>query len=190
MKRLNLTLFVWVSVQPLAVFLSAPQIALADTPASTCVNGLLYRSSTFGTTRTSLSEQLAATVCKGVTTQQESDSVRSCVVSLLFTTSTFETRRTQTSEDTALSTCSISRNVPQNPPPYGYPPSYGYPVPIGGSPQAISACMRKLLYEQRLVCTRDRCSSIPSEGFGGWQTQPVRTEFSESAAAQACQGAR
>lgn len=64
------------------------------------------------------------------------------------------------------------------------------PRPVGGSPEAIATCMRRLMYERKLVCTRDRCSSIPSEGFGGWQTQNVRTEISEDAAVQACQNAR
>jgi len=61
---------------------------------------------------------------------------------------------------------------------------------IGGSPEGIQNCMRGLLYKRQLVCTRDRCSSIPREGFGGWQSQNVRTELGESAAAQACQNAR
>jgi hypothetical protein len=64
------------------------------------------------------------------------------------------------------------------------------PRTVGGSPEAIASCMRRLMYERKLVCTRDRCSSIPSEGFGGWQTQNVRTEISEDAAVQACQNAR
>jgi hypothetical protein len=64
------------------------------------------------------------------------------------------------------------------------------PRTVGGSPEAIASCMRRLMYERKLVCTRNRCSSIPSEGFGGWQTQDVRTEISEDAAVQACQNAR
>jgi hypothetical protein len=61
---------------------------------------------------------------------------------------------------------------------------------MGGSPEGIPKCMQKLLYERKLVCTRDSCSRIPREGFGGWQSQNVRTDLSESAAAQACQNAR
>jgi hypothetical protein len=61
---------------------------------------------------------------------------------------------------------------------------------IGGSPEGIPKCMQALLYERRLVCTRDSCSRIPDEGFGGWEYQNVRTDISESAAAQACQNAR
>lgn len=64
---------------------------------------------------------------------------------------------------------------------------------IGGSPQAIADCMKKLMYERKLVCTRTGfpgCSNFPSEGFGGWQTQNVRTSISETAVVQACQNAR
>ena len=64
---------------------------------------------------------------------------------------------------------------------------------IGGSPQAIVDCMKRLMYERKLVCTCTGfpgCSSFPSEGFGGWQTQNVRTSISETAAVQACQNAR
>lgn len=71
------------------------------------------------------------------------------------------------------------------------PPLIVYPnQSIGGSPEGISKCMQKLLYERKLVCTRDSCSRIPREGFAGWQSQNVRTDLSESAAAQACQNAR
>lgn len=62
---------------------------------------------------------------------------------------------------------------------------------MGGSPQAISNCMKNLMYEQRLVCTRSYCSQLRREdGYGGWQRQTVRTETSEAAAVQACQNAR
>jgi hypothetical protein len=62
---------------------------------------------------------------------------------------------------------------------------------LGGSPEAISDCMRKLMYERKLVCTRvDGCSMIPQEGFAGWQTQNVRTGISEYAVVQACRNAR
>lgn len=96
------------------------------------------------------------------------------------------------------------RQMPaQNPYPYPYPYPYPalpggnpYPALPGGSPQAISQCMRNLLYERRPVCTRSYCAQLgsPAENannnFGGWQWQTVRTETSESAAAQACQNAR
>lgn len=62
---------------------------------------------------------------------------------------------------------------------------------IGGSPQAITNCMKNLMYEQRLVCTRSYCSQLRREdGYGGWQMQTVRTGISESAVVQACQNAR
>jgi hypothetical protein len=61
---------------------------------------------------------------------------------------------------------------------------------IGGSPEGIHKCMQGLLYKRQLVCTRDSCSQIPQEGFGGWKYQNVRTDISEPAAAQACQNAR
>ncbi len=61
----------------------------------------------------------------------------------------------------------------------------------GGNPQAISDCMNKLMYEQRLVCTRSYCSRLsPQDGFGGWQRQTVRTAISEDAAVRACRNAR
>jgi hypothetical protein len=72
-------------------------------------------------------------------------------------------------------------------PPYPYPP---YPN-VGGNPQAIQQCMNGLLYQRQLVCTRESgCSSIPQEGFGGWEYRTVRTQTSDAAAAQACQNAR
>jgi hypothetical protein len=82
-------------------------------------------------------------------------------------------------------------NQPVQPPVQSVQPVQ--PRPVGGSPEAITTCMRRLMYERKLVCTRTgfpRCSSMPSEGFGGWQTQDVRTEISEAAAVQACQNAR
>ena len=71
-------------------------------------------------------------------------------------------------------------------------PSNNIPSP-GGSPQAITDCMKRLMYERKLVCTRSGfpgCSHFPSEGFAGWQTQDVRTEISDAVAVQACQNAR
>jgi len=57
--------------------------------------------------------------------------------------------------------------------------------------QAIAACMKSLMYEQRLVCTRSYCSQLSREdGFGGWQLQTIRTGISETGAVQACQNAR
>jgi len=84
------------------------------------------------------------------------------------------------------------------PPPVIYqppqPPVIYQPQPqpqIGGSPQAITACLKNLMYEQRLVCTRSYCSQLNQEdGYGGWQLQTVRTGISEAAAVQACQNAR
>ena len=76
------------------------------------------------------------------------------------------------------------------------PPSQSQSPPLtipSGSPQAIADCMRKLMYERRFVCTRSAplvCFNPPEEGFGGWQTQNVRTDISETAAVQACQNAR
>jgi hypothetical protein len=63
----------------------------------------------------------------------------------------------------------------------------------GGSPEAIASCMKKLMYERKLVCTRDSinaCSAYPQDGWAGWQAQDVRTDISESAAVQACKNAR
>lgn len=80
---------------------------------------------------------------------------------------------------------------PQQPPLqqplYPYPP-YPYPPNIGGSPQAIQQCMESLLYRTE-----------GQKPYPGWicvandvncKTVRVRTEISESAAAQACQNAR
>jgi len=76
-------------------------------------------------------------------------------------------------------------------------PAYPYPTPSGGSPQAISECMDRLMYQTKPVCTRDgSCARLRSpeenanSGFGGWQWQTVRTDMGESTAAQACQNAR
>lgn len=92
--------------------------------------------------------------------------------------------------------------------PWGCPPSPAQPatapstqpttvlIPaqsqIGGSPQAIAACMKGLMYEQKLVCTNTMfsCSSTPKDGVGGWKAQTVRSGISEAAAVQACQNAR
>jgi hypothetical protein len=115
MKKLNSVFLAWVFIQSSVAVLSISQTALANTPASNCVNGLLYQRATFGSTRSEVSEWLAATVCRGVTSEQESSSVQSCVMSLLFTSQTFGSRRNETSEDTAASTCAINRSVPQNP---------------------------------------------------------------------------
>lgn len=78
-------------------------------------------------------------------------------------------------------------------PPYPYPP---YPQQSGGNPQAVANCVKKLMYERKAVCTRGgSCARLNSpeenanNNFGGWQWQTVRTSISESAAAQACQGA-
>jgi len=70
-------------------------------------------------------------------------------------------------------------------------PSNNIPSP-GGSPQAITDCMKRLMYERKLVCTRSSftCSYFPSEGFAGWEMQDVRTEISDAVAVQACQNAR
>jgi hypothetical protein len=79
------------------------------------------------------------------------------------------------------------QQVPVVYPPYPYPP---YPN-VGGSPQGIQQCMNSLLYRQELVCTRaSGCSGIPKEGIGGWEYRSVRTQTSDTAAAQACQNAR
>lgn len=88
---------------------------------------------------------------------------------------------------------------PASPTPAAAPPAQQAPViyqpqpqpQIGGSPQAITSCMKNLMYEQQLVCTRSYCSQLRREaGYGGWQLQTVRTGISETAAVQACQNAR
>ncbi len=95
----------------------------------------------------------------------------------------------------AEQTCAeeIRRNAGPSNPGLMINPNLGWPNQPGGSPAAIAACMKKLMYERKLVCTRTgfpSCSSIPSEGFAGWEMQDVRTEISETAAVQACQNAR
>jgi len=65
-----------------------------------------------------------------------------------------------------------------------------------GDPKAILQCMNGLLYVRKPVCTRVSCSrgDTPEEhanyGTGGWQWQTVRTEISESTAADACRNAK
>jgi hypothetical protein len=133
-------------------------------------------------------EQTASKVCGGVKTEQESQSVQSCFNSLLYTaaTSNSNSQRTQTSEETAIQACAIARDAPPSNPGVILVPVQTKPT---RPPEAVVNCMRQLLYTRKLVCTRTgfpRCSSIPQEGFAGWQTQDVRTDVSEDAATQAC----
>ncbi|OUL32943.1 hypothetical protein BV372_18010 [Nostoc sp. T09] len=178
------------------------QTALANTPASNCIQSLLYRNTSFdGLKRTELSEQMAVSICTGVNTNEQANSVKNCVESLLYRNTSFSgPRRTEISEDTAINACALSRNTPNsnfnNPAPGSNtininvnPGANQNPI-AGGSPKAITDCMKRLMYEQKLVCTRNRCSHFPSEGFGGWEMQDVRTDVSETAAVQACQSAR
>ena len=84
-----------------------------------------------------------------------------------------------------------NRNFDQN-----RPNSTPSNVQLGGSPQAIEDCIKRLMYERKPVCTRGRCARLRSpednanRGFGGWQWQTVRTSMSESSAVRACQNAR
>lgn len=198
MKKSNLTLFVWVAIQPLAVLLNPPQIALAaGTPASSCVNGLLYRSGNFGEkTRTEISEQLASTVCNGVTTEQESSSVQSCVTSLLFSTGNFgDISRTQTGEATAGSICSISHNVPQSAVPSVQPGQViiipGSSIVRQSSPQQLATCVNEQMYKQQEVCV-DPWGGIDEDcfyrGTGGRRTISAATGVTLEQAQSICGG--
>jgi hypothetical protein len=84
--------------------------------------------------------------------------------------------------------------APSAPPPQApviYQPQPQPQPQMGGSPQAIAQCVKTLMYEQRLVCTRSYCSSSRQQaGYGGWELQTVRTGISEAGAVQACQNAR
>lgn len=130
--------------------------------------------------------------------QQPAESLGQCVKSLnnvypYSVDSTTNNRHIQVCSDLLrVQQSNLNRPVqPVQPPVQSVQPVQ--PRTVGGSPEAIASCMRRLMYERKLVCTRTgfpKCSSIPSEGFGGWQTQNVRTETSEDAAVQACQNAR
>ncbi len=189
MKRTpNNQFLLFTILNSVAANIIAIQPVFAGTPISDCINSLLYNASSYGSRRTEVSEQTASRVCMGVKTEQESQSVKSCFNSLLYNASSYGSRRTETSEETAIQACAIARDTPT--------PSTNTGVilvPIQNkptqSPEAVAKCMRRLLYTRKLVCTRTdfpRCSSIPSEGFAGWQTQDVRTDISEDAAAKAC----
>jgi Protein of unknown function (DUF1036) len=111
---LSYTLF-----QSLTLLLDSSQVALAGTPASDCVKFHLspYMTDHFNRIiQTSLSEQLAASVCQGVTTEQEATSIRECTSGLLFDRDSFgRVTQTKISEDTVLSTCAIRRPSPVEP---------------------------------------------------------------------------
>jgi uncharacterized membrane protein len=114
MKKFTALILSCTLVQSLAILLDPTQVALAGTPASDCVSGLLYDTDRWGrATRTSLSEQLAASVCQGVTTKNESTSIRECVSGLLYNIDSWgRATRTEISENTAISTCAIRRSSP------------------------------------------------------------------------------
>lgn len=59
---------------------------------------------------------------------------------------------------------------------------------VGGSPEAIAQCMKKILYVEKKICTDAWGRADGSCSFS--RTEQVRTGVSESAAAQACQNAR
>jgi hypothetical protein len=67
---------------------------------------------------------------------------------------------------------------------------------MGGDPNAIATCMKKLMYDRQPVCTTGSCARLGSpeenanNSFGGWQWQTVRTNISEDGAARACRNAR
>ncbi len=169
-----------------ATNLITSQTAFAGTPVSDCINSLLYTETNWGSPRTQISEQTASQVCRGVKTQQESQSVQSCFDSLLYQETNWGRQRTKTSEETAIQACAIAHEQPSSNPGTILVPVQTRPT---RSPQATANCMHKLLYTRKLVCTRQGfpgCSSIPQEGFAGWQTQDVRTDISEDSAARAC----
>ncbi|MEH2182475.1 hypothetical protein [Nostoc sp.] len=113
MKGLKVVLLFCAVVYPFSSVIGS-KIALADTPISSCINSLLYTSTPWGAERTKLSEQTVASVCKGVTTQEEASSIKNCIDSLLYTNTPWGAERTQTSEETAINACAISRITPQN----------------------------------------------------------------------------
>jgi hypothetical protein len=201
MKKLKVVLLSCAIIYPCTSIMSA-QSVLANTPISNCIQSLLYRNTSFqGLKRTELSERAALSVCTGVMTNEQAGSVKNCVESLLYRNTSFQgLKRTETSEDTAISACALSRSTPTNNPANPAPGSNTININVNpganqnplstGSPQGISDCMKRLMYQRKLVCTRQRCSHFPSEGFGGWEMQDVRTEVSEAAAVQACQNAR
>ena len=144
-KTLNLVLLSFVLGQPLSLLLSDSQPALAGTHASDCVKGVLYS--------TGVSEQTAAIVCKGVTTEQELNSVQDCVKSLLYDTkrnswrSGSRTERNSISEETAATTCSIASSVQ---------PGQVIVAPPGSviqqSNQQFANCINKQMFREREVC--------------------------------------
>lgn len=115
MKGLKVILLSCAIVYPLTS-ITETQIALADTPISSCINSLLYKKDDWGgANRTEISEQTVENVCREVTTQEEASSVKSCVKSLLYRKdSRGGVERTETSEETAVGACAISRNTPTN----------------------------------------------------------------------------
>jgi hypothetical protein len=188
MKTTKFIFLLFTLLNSVAANIIASPAVFAQTPISDCINSLLYTDTSFGRQRSKVSEQTASRVCTGVKTEQESQSVKSCFKSLLYRETSFGSQRTDTSEETAIQACTIARDTPTPPTNTGV-----ILVPIPNkptqSPEAVAKCMRQLLYTRKLVCTRTgfpSCSSIPSEGFAGWQTQDVRTEISEDAAAKAC----
>lgn len=112
MKGFAVILLFCASYCPLSL-INGSQIAIADTPISSCINSLLYRNNLGEAERTEISEQAVVNVCKGVTTQIEVSSVKTCVESLLYRRDNQDKIiRTQTSEEVAISACAISRNTP------------------------------------------------------------------------------
>ena len=138
-----------------------------------------------------LSLTLLNSVAANLTTSQSAFAgtpTSDCINSLLYTAATWGSnpRRTETSEEAAIQACAIARDAPSSNPGVIFVPVQTKPT---RPPGAVANCMRQLLYTRKLVCTRTvfpGCSSIPQEGFAGWQTQDVRTDVSEDAAAQAC----
>jgi hypothetical protein len=90
MKTTNFFLLSLTLLNSVAANLITSQTAFAGTLVSDCINSLLYEQTSFSRQRTDISEQAASQVCRGVKTQQESQSVQSCFNSLLYEQTSFK----------------------------------------------------------------------------------------------------
>ena len=142
MKKIqNLVFLSFVLGQSFSLLLSTSPSALASTPASDCVLGVL--------SGYEVREHLAS-VCRNVRTEEESRSVQSCVKALLYRTGSNPnplTYRTDISEDTAIDVCSIKRSSR---------PGRIIVAPPGSviqqSNQQFANCINKQMFREREVC--------------------------------------